>query len=149
MHQINLQYQALWAKNTPTYNPPFSGIKECTPLKDTRFSTKSSNKKYNPVKENVSQKSNNKTTPPKTLQLKLNKEDWCVSLLHELQSLWNDICRNHSELGLKVDSNITELKSVQLSLLNLIALPARVKDWRIPLQMYYPTTVNWKLKISY
>ena len=35
--------------------------------------------------------------------------------------------KNHSELSAKVDLNITELKSVQLSLSNLIGLPARVE----------------------
>ena len=34
--------------------------------------------------------------------------------------------RNHPELSVKVDSNITELKSVQSSLPNFIGLPARV-----------------------
>ena len=34
--------------------------------------------------------------------------------------------RNHSELSVKVDFNITELKSVQSSLSNLSGLPARV-----------------------
>ena len=33
---------------------------------------------------------------------------------------------NHLELGAEVDSNITELKSVQLNLSNLTGLPARV-----------------------
>ena len=66
---------------------------------------------------------NNKATP----QLKLIKEDWGVNVLHELQLLWNDMNRNHSELSAKVDSNITELKSVQSSLSNIIGLLARVK----------------------
>ena len=34
--------------------------------------------------------------------------------------------RNHSELSVKVDSNITELKSLQSSLSSLIGLPARI-----------------------
>ena len=35
--------------------------------------------------------------------------------------------KNHSELSVKVDSNTTELKSVQLSLSELIGLQAKVK----------------------
>ena len=41
----------------------------------------------------------------------------------------NDMYKNHSELSAKVDSNITELKSVQLGLSNLIGLPTRVEKW--------------------
>ena len=69
---------------------------------------------------------NNKATPHKTPQLKLNKEDWDVNLLHELELLENDINRNYSKLSAKVDSNITELKSVQSSVSNLSGLPAKV-----------------------
>ena len=36
------------------------------------FSTKRTNEEHSPVKGNVSKKLNNKATPPKTLQLKLN-----------------------------------------------------------------------------
>ena len=73
-----------WPK-TPTHNPPVSINKECGPLKDICLSTKRTNEEHSPVKGNVSQKkSNNKASPPKTLQLKLNKEDWGVNLLHEL-----------------------------------------------------------------
>ena len=36
-------------------------------------------------KEMYPKKTNNKATLPKTVQLKLNKEDWGVNLLHELQ----------------------------------------------------------------
>ena len=49
-----------------------------------------------------------------------------VNLLHELQLLPKTTNRNHSELSMKVDSITTELKSVQLSLSNLIGLQARV-----------------------
>ena len=57
----------------------------------------------------------------------LNKEDLGMDLLHELQLMRNDMNKNHSELSAKVDSNITELKSVQSSLSNLIGLPAWVE----------------------
>ena len=76
---------------------------------------------------NVSKKTNTKATPLKTSQLKLNKEDLGMDLLHEIQLMRNDMNKNHSELSVKVDSNITELKSVQFSLSNLIGVPARVK----------------------
>ena len=39
--------------------------------------------------------------------------------------------RNYLELSAKVDSNITELKSVQSSLSNLIGLPARVNKLKV------------------
>ena len=38
-----------------------------------------------------------------------------------------DMNKNHSELSVKVDSNTTDLKSVQSSLSNSIGFPARVE----------------------
>ena len=78
-------------------------------------------------KEMYQRKTNTKATPPKTSQLKLNKGDLGTDLLHEIQLMRIDMNKNHSELSAKVDSNITELKSVQLSLSNLIGLPARIE----------------------
>ena len=76
---------------------------------------------------NVSKKTNTKAILLKMSQLKLNKVDLGMDLLHEIQLVRNDMNKNHSELSVKVDSNITELKSVQLSLSNLLDLLARVK----------------------
>ena len=60
----------------------------------------------------------------------------------------NDMNKNHSEPSEKVDSNITELKSVQLSLSNLIGLPARIKKLENTIA-YFVTKNTQKQKISY
>ena len=62
-------------QKTPTHTPLVLINKESAQLKDTCLSTKRSNEECSLVKGNVSKKSDNKATPPKTLQLKLNKED--------------------------------------------------------------------------
>ena len=55
------------------------------------------------------------------------KEDWSIDLLNEIQLLRDDMNKNHSELSTQVDSTPTELKSVQLSLSELIGLAAKLK----------------------
>ena len=92
--------------------------------RNTSSSVKRSNEDNSPVEGNVSKKTNTKATLLKTSQLKLNKEDLGMDLLHEIQLMRNDMNKNHSELSAEVDLNITELKSVQLCLSNLIGLPA-------------------------
>ena len=101
--------------------------KENAQQKDTCSSVKRSNEEHSPVEGNVTKKTNTKATPLKTLQLKLNKEDYHMDLLHEIQLLRNDMNKSHSELGAKVDSNTAELKTVQSSLSNLTGLLARVE----------------------
>ena len=72
-----------------------------------------------------------------------------MDLLHEIQLMRNDMNKNHSELSAKVDSNITELKSVQLSLSNLIGLPARVEKLENTITHLVTTVLSLKQKISY
>ena len=113
-------------QKTVTHMPPVLTNKDNIKQKDTSSFVKRSNEDNSLVEGNVSKKTNTKATPPKTSQLKLNKEDLGMDLLHEKQLMRNNMNRNHSELSVKVDSSITELKSVQLSLSSLTGLPARV-----------------------
>ena len=106
---------------------PVQTNKDNIQQKDTSSSDKRSNEDNSLVEGNVSKKTITKATPLKTSQLKLNKEDLDTDLLYKLQLTRNDMNKNHSELGANVDSNITELKSVQLSLSHLIGLPATVE----------------------
>ena len=89
-----------------------------------------------------------KATPPKTSEPKLNIDDLGMDLLHELQLMKNNMNKNHSELSLKVDSNITELKPVQSSLSNLIGLPARIEKLENTFA-HIVTKNTQKQKISY
>ena len=110
-----------------THMSPVLTNKDNIQQKDTIISSfKRSNEDNSLMEGNVSKKTNTKATPPKTSQLKLNKEDLGMDILHKIQLMKNDMNKNHAEINVKVDSNITVQKSVQSSLSNLIGFPARV-----------------------